>query len=400
MADDAGTAVPPALAGRFPGELARRLIALRRDLHRRPELSLAEEETAARLYDELAALKPAELSRVAGTGVVARIAGRDQGAPAVALRGDIDALPIQEETGLPWASERPGVMHACGHDVHAAWAVGAAALLAEDPPPGDVVVVLQPAEEVARGAQAILETGALDGVAAIFGGHVDLRVTVGRVVAQEGPLAASSDSFEIDVVGRGAHGARPHESADPVVGAAAIISALQTVVSRRLEPGHPGVVTVGQVQAGSAPNVIPQRAHLAGTLRATSEVDRRLLQEETERIATATASAYGLEASFRLLDGTPAVVNGARAAEWARRAVVAELGPEALVPLGQVNMAGEDFAFYLQRMEGCFLRVGAREHGGEVVAAHSPRFYAADGAIFVGAAVLAAVARQACRGLA
>ena len=174
----------------FPAVSRQALIALRRDLHQYPELSFAESRTAAALERALAELQPASIDRVAGTGVVARIRGTTPGAPMVAVRGDIDALPIQESTGLPFASVNAGVMHACGHDVHASWAVGAAHLLARQPAHGDVLVVLQPAEETGEGAAAVLASGALDDVAAIFGAHVDRRFVVGQVVAQPGSLAA------------------------------------------------------------------------------------------------------------------------------------------------------------------------------------------------------------------
>ena len=168
-------------------------------------------------------------------------------------------------------------MHACGHDVHATWAVGAAALLANAPAMGDVLIVLQPSEETGRGALEVLETGALEGVAAIFGGHVDRRFGVGQIVADDGSLAASADTFSIELIGRGAHAARPHESADPVVGAGALIGALQTIVARRLNPAIPAVVTIGTVNAGTATNVIPDRAVLTGTLRAVDPATRALL---------------------------------------------------------------------------------------------------------------------------
>jgi amidohydrolase len=371
------------------------LVALRRDLHRRPELSNQESATADRLHAALAALRPAALDRVAGTGLVARIRGRDAGAPVVALRGDIDALPIQEATGLPFASEVPGVMHACGHDVHATWAVGAAALLAERPAAGDVLVVLQPAEETGRGAESVLATGALDDARAIFGAHVDRRFPVGQVVADAGPLAASADTFTITLRGRGAHGARPHEGADPIVGAAALVGALQTIVSRRLDPAVPAVVSVGALHAGTAPNVIPDLATLAGTLRATDPVTRRRLLDEVERLARGVAAAHDLRADVALELGPPPVVNQPTGAAWAREAAGRLLGAEGVVPLGFLNMAAEDFAAYLERMDGCFLRVGARELGGEFIAAHSPRFHAAEESIFVGAAVLAECARVA-----
>jgi amidohydrolase len=371
------------------------LVALRRELHRHPELSWHEDATSKRLEGALAKAGITDVIRVARTGLVARIPGRVAGAPMMAVRGDIDALPIQEATGLPYASEVPGVMHACGHDIHATWAVGAAMLLSRDPAAGDTLVVLQPAEEVGEGARAILATGILEGVTAIFGGHVDRRFEVGQVVADPGPLAASADTFEVVLTGRGAHGARPQESADPVVGAAAIIGALQTIVSRRLSPAVPGVVTVGTIHAGTAPNVIPESATLSGTVRATDPESRALLLGEVRRLVESIADAYRLRATVTLPEGTPPLVNPTDAAAWARTAVDRVLGPGAAVPLGTTNMGGEDFACYLEQMPGAFLRIGAREPGGERWAAHSPRFHAAEDSIFVGAAVLAEAARIA-----
>ena len=271
------------------------LSTLRRDLHAHPELSWKESVTQARLERALADVGAADVRRVAGTGLVARVPGRSRTAPVVAVRGDIDALPITETTGLPFASRHAGVMHACGHDVHASWAVGAALLLARQPAAGDVVIVLQPAEEVGEGALAILEAGALDGVRAIFGGHVDRRFAVGQAVAQPGPLAASTDSFAITVTGRGSHGARPHQGADPVVASAAMITAFQTIVSRRLDPALPGVVSVGAVHGGTASNVIPETVMLAGTIRATTAVARTLLTSEVARMAHAVAATHGVK---------------------------------------------------------------------------------------------------------
>jgi len=390
---------PPAVLSRFPHDELAQLIALRRELHRHPELSWKEYATSdrlARIADSLGG----EVTRVANTGVIARFRGRDPSAPVVAVRGDIDALPIQEATGLEYASAVPGVMHACGHDVHATWAIGAAMELVREPAHGDVLVVLQPAEEVGGGAAAILATGALDNVAAIFGGHVDRRFDVGQVVAESGSLAASADSFTITLNGRGAHGARPHESADPVVAAAAVITALQTIVARRLDPAAPAVCTVGSVHAGVASNVIPEEAVLTGTLRAMDATTRRRLGEELARLTTGVAGAYGVEARVEVEHGTPPIVNPAREAAWAHAAVTRMLGEGAVVPFGITNMGGEDFAFYMERISGCFMRIGAREPGGEAVAAHSPRFVAADGAIIVGAAVLAECARVASAALA
>ncbi|UCE02227.1 MAG: amidohydrolase [Candidatus Latescibacterota bacterium] len=387
--------VPEKLQGLFPAALRDTLLELRHDLHRHPELSFREERTAVRLERALAELAPLALERVAGTGVVARIAGRDPRAPVVALRGDIDALPIAEQTGKEHASQNPGVMHACGHDVHATWVVGAGHLLRNDPAGGDVLLLLQPAEESGRGAPAVLETGALDDARAIFGAHVDGALAVGQVIAETGPIAAAADLFTIELRGRGAHAARPHEAADPVVGLAALVTSLQSIVSRRVEPGRAAVVTVARLRAGSAPNVIPDEASLSGTLRASDAETRRRIQEQIGAIAAHTASAYGLEARVQVEAGTPALVNQPQPIGWCRAAVERLLGVEALRTLAAPNMAAEDFGFYLERMPGGFLRVGARDPATQAAPAHTSRFYAADAAIFVGAAILAETARVA-----
>ena len=383
-----------------PEMLRGRLVTLRRELHRQPELAFNEVRTSRSLEAALRELGVDDVRRVGETGVVGRVRGRNPSLPVVAVRGDIDALPIQEATGLAYASVIPNVMHACGHDVHASWAVGAAALLAAEPAEGDVLVVLQPAEEVGKGALAVLESGALDGVAAIFGGHVDRRFDVGQVVADEGPLAASADTFEIEIVGVGAHAARPHEARDPIVALAAVVTALQAIVARRLNPATPGVVSIGMVQAGSAPNVIPDRARLSGTVRAVEPQSRGLMLSEVERVSREVAAAYGVEAKVVIDRGTPPIVNPPLATRWAREAAHDVVGESNVVPLGFLNLAGEDFAHYMERIPGCFLRIGAREAGGPVIPAHSPVFYPAEESLFVGAAVLAACARVASRELA
>jgi amidohydrolase len=387
------------VARHFSSALSSRLVALRRDIHQNPELSFHESETAARLVAALRELGVDDVRIVAKTGVIARVPGRNRSAPVVAVRGDIDALPIQEATGLPFASQVPGVMHACGHDVHATWAVAAAALLLAHPAAGDVLVVLQPAEETGKGALSILETGALDNVAAIFGGHVDRRFAVGQVVADDGPLAASADMFDIEFIGGGAHGARPHEARDPIIALASVVTALQTIVARRLNPATPGVVSVGSIHAGTAPNVIPERAQLSGTVRAVDSSSRELMLSEVKRISEAVASGLGVEARVTLDLGTPPIVNPPGATAWARAAASTILGAENVVPLGFLNMAGEDFAHYMERVPGCFLRIGAREPDGPIIPAHAPKFYAAEESIFVGAAVLAECARVASQAL-
>ncbi len=389
---------------RFIGEyfskaLQENLILLRRDLHAHPELAFEEERTAETLSKALSELGLSDVCRIAGTGVSARIPGKQSSGKIVALRGDIDALPIQEKTGLPYASCVEGKMHACGHDVHATWTVGAAALLAQNPAEGDVIIVLQPAEERGEGAMEVLKSGVLDDVKTIFGGHVDRRFDVGQIVADEGAMGASTDSFQIRVKGRAAHGARPQESADPIVGSAAIITALQSIVSRRLNPALPGVVTIGTINGGCAQNIIPDEVTMAGTLRATTIEARQLLKDELRRICDATAHAYGLEAEVHISSGTPAVVNHPEPRQWAVQSATKILGSDSVVPMGTQNMGGEDFAHYLEKIPGCFMRIGAREPGGKAIAAHSSEFYAAEEALFVGAVLMAEIARTASRGL-
>lgn len=371
------------------------LLALRRDLHANPELSWEEQGTQARLVAALAQAGITDVKHIAGTGLVARIAGTRPGAPVIALRGDIDALPITEETGLAFTSRNTGVMHSCGHDMHATWAVAAGMLLRRQPAEGEVRLILQPAEEVGEGAARVLASGALDGVAAIFGAHVDWRFTVGEVVATAGPLAASTDTFEVTFHGRGGHGARPQDTIDPVIGLGAFIMEVQTLVSRRLDPGLPGVITVGVVQAGSAANVIPERARCSGTIRATTPEARALLCDGLRSIADGVAATHRLRAEVKLSEGTPPLVNTAQAAAWAQAAVRTVLGEDALTSLNTANMGGEDFAFYTERMEGCFMRIGTWREGRTRAGVHTPRFDPDEEALFVAGAVLAECARTA-----
>jgi amidohydrolase len=391
--------LPPSIVQQFTRDELAWLTTLREELHRHPELSWQEEATATRLAQALRHLGAADVRRVARTGVVARIPGQRRDGPVVAVRGDIDALPILEATNLPFASEVAGVMHACGHDIHATWAVGAALLLRKAPAMGDVLILLQPAEEAAEGAAAVLQEGALEGVAAIFGGHVDRRYEVGQVVAHEGAVAASADFFQIELTGAGAHGARPHEAKDPIVGAGALIGALQTLVSRRIDPAIPAVVTVATIHAGTADNVIPDRAVLTGTVRTVDAASRSFLLEELRLVSESVAAAHHLTARVTFAQGTPPIVNPPGPTAWAQEAVRAVLGAGAEVPLAGTNMGGEDFAFYLERIPGCFLRIGAREPGGPWLPAHSAGFYAAEESALIGAAVLAETARRASAAL-
>jgi len=379
-----------------PADLLGRLVAVRRDLHRHPETSWNETGTAERIERELAALG-LEPRRVCGTGVLVDVPGVREGA-RVALRADIDALPIAEETGLAFASHNSGIMHACGHDGHTAMLLGAAELLAIDRPPAPVRLIFQPAEEVGTGAKALIEAGALDGIAAIFGGHLDIHFPAGTIFVTPGPVAASTDLLRIRIAGRGGHAARPHETVDAVVVASHVVLALQHVVSRGIDPAEAAVITVGHLQAGEVANAIAGSAVLEGTIRAFKADIRARLLAEAERIVLATAALHGAIAEVEIECGTPPVVNDERATALAREAAVRVAGPERVATLPGANMAGEDFSFYQERVPGCYVRYGARPPG-SAHPNHSSRFDFDEAALGWGAAWLAEVAQVAGREL-
>ncbi|MGH7571241.1 MAG: M20 metallopeptidase family protein [Gemmatimonadota bacterium] len=371
------------------------MISIRRDLHRHPETSWNETATAERIERRLVEIG-LEPRRVCGTGVLADLPGKEDGA-RVALRADIDALPIAEETGLPFASENPGVMHACGHDGHAAMLLGAVELLAVDPPPGPVRLIFQPAEEVGTGAKALVEAGALDGVTAIFGGHLDVHFPAGTIFVTPGPVAASTDLLRVRITGRGGHAARPHEAVDAVVVASHLVLALQHVVSRGVDPAEAAVVTIGRLQAGEVANAIAGTALLEGSIRAFKTEVRESLLAEAERVARATAALHGATAEVEIEDGTPPVVNDELVTNLAREAAERVVGPGRVRPLPGANMAGEDFSFYQERVPGCYVRYGARP-AGPAHPNHSSRFDFDEAALGWGAAWLAEVARVAGKG--
>jgi hippurate hydrolase len=375
-----------------PEDFLGRLIAVRRELHRHPETSWNETGTAERIERRLAELG-LDPRRVCGTGVLTDVPGEREGG-LVALRADMDALPITEETGLPFASQNPGMMHACGHDGHTAMLLGAAELLAGSSPPGPVRLIFQPAEEVGTGAKALIEAGALDEVTAIFGGHLDIHFPAGTIFVTPGPVAASTDLLRVRIAGRGGHAARPHETVDAVVVASHMVLAVQHVVSRGIDPAEAAVVTVGRLQAGEVANAIAGSAILEGSIRAFKADVRERLLAEVERVVQATAALHGAVAEVEIERGTPPVVNDEGATALAREAALRVAGPERVAPLPGANMAGEDFSFYLERVPGCYVRYGARPSG-HAYPNHSSRFDFDEAALGWGAAWLAEVARMA-----
>ncbi len=378
-----------------PGDVFERMVALRRDLHENPELSGEETRTARRIADELSELGVEARSEVGGTGVVLDIPGKSDG-PRVALRADTDALPVHEETGLEFSSKRDGVMHACGHDGHTSLLFGAAMLLTNgEPPPLPVRLLWQPAEERGAGAKAMIADGVLDGVGMIFGGHLDRHYPPGVLAISDGPVNASSDKFTIDIHGQSGHGARPHEAVDAVVVGSLLVTAIQTVVSREVDPAHPSVLSIGSFHAGSAPNVIAGTARLEGTIR-TQEVDvRDHLRQAIIRISKSIGQLHGAEVDVEITGGTPPVVNLPEPTRLAREAAEQVLGPEAIVPLHTANMGGEDFSYYLEHVPGSYIRFGGQVKGREGFPAHSSRFDFDERALAVGARWLARVAHLA-----
>ena len=374
--------------------LLERVVAVRRELHRHPELSEREELTAGLICSVLEELAIPYRSGVGGHGVVARVDGRGAG-PVVGLRADIDALPIHEETGLPFASEAEGVMHACGHDGHTAMLLGAAALLRAAPPPYPVRLLFQPAEERGTGARMMIEDGAIDGVSAVFGGHLDINHPVGVLAVTEGPVNAASDYFTIDIEGKTGHAARPHQAVDTVVIGASLVSALQTVVSREVNPADPAVLTVGSFNAGTAENVIAGSARLTGTIRTLDPAVRRHLCDSVVRMATAVGELHGCAVDAQVREGNPPVVNAPGMTDLARRAASDVVGEAGVVRMGTLNMGSEDFGRYLERVPGSYIRYGALAAGSDAGPAHSSRFDFDERALEVGARWLDAVARMA-----
>ncbi len=368
------------------------LIKIRRTIHARPELAYEEYQTAALISQELERLGIPHQTGLAKTGILAELGSQG---PIVALRADMDALPLSEETGLSFASKVPGVMHACGHDGHVAMLLGAAYLLKKAPPPGKVRFIFQPAEEKGAGAKAMIEAGVLEGVSFIFGGHIDRHFKVGEIAVNEGLICAFTDSFKIKITGKGGHAAWPHEAVDAIVCGALLVMNLQTIISREINPAHPCVITVGKFEGGTAHNVIAEEARLEGTIRSTDPGTRKRIMESLNRMAKGLEGLFRARLEVKIKEGYPPVINDPLAAHLAREAALKVVGKEGLVRQPHPSLGGEDFAFYLKHVPGCFVRFGAVKKGLENVPAHSPKFDFDERVLPIGAKFLAEVARTA-----
>lgn len=377
------------------------MVAWRRAIHRRPELAFEETETASLVAERLRVLGCEVHEKIASTGVVGILrAARRPSAPAVLLRADMDALPIEEAPGRDYGSEVPGKMHACGHDGHVAMLLGAATLLAARRAelPRDVVLCFQPGEEGAGGALRMIEAGALDlagPVGEAFAIHLWSPFPEGTVYVRSGPALAAQDEFTARFAGRGGHGAMPHRATDPIVAACQAVAALQAVVSRSVDPLEAAVITVGSIHGGSAPNVIPDAAEIRGTLRSFAADVRGLLRRRLREVLEGTARAGGCGLELDLRQGYPTVVNDPGAVEKVWRAAREAVGAARLFEPPPLAVS-EDFAYFLERVPGALILLGAGDASRGIDAPHhSPRFDIAESALKVGAELLVRVALDA-----
>ncbi|MCR6848195.1 MULTISPECIES: M20 peptidase aminoacylase family protein [Bacillus] len=337
-------------------QLTEMLISIRRNLHEHPELSYEEFETTKTIKNWLEEKNITIINSSLETGVIAEISGNNSG-PIIAIRADIDALPIQEETNLPYASKIPGKMHACGHDFHTAAIIGAAYLLKEKESSlsGTVRFIFQPAEESSNGACKVIEAGHLHGVQAIFGMHNKPDLPVGTIGIKDGPLMAGVDRFEIEIHGVGTHAAVPDVGVDPIVASSQIVMALQTIVSRNISSSHNAVVSVTNIHSGNTWNVIPEKATLEGTVRTFQTETREKIPALMKRIIQGVSDALGVKTEFRFYAGPPAVQNDTSLTNLSSQ-VAEKMNLNIISPTP--SMAGEDFSFYQQEIPGSFVFMG------------------------------------------
>ncbi len=349
------------------------LIRWRRDFHKHPELSFEEIRTAGIIADHLKSLDIETQTGVGKTGVIGTLKGKGEG-PTIMLRFDIDALPIQEESDDEFVSVYEGKFHGCGHDGHAAIGMGVASLLAKNPDAftGTVKLFFQPAEEVAGGAQAMVDDGALDPKPDMcFGLHVHSRTPVGEIKVEPGPVLAAADMFEFTVYGKGGHGAEPHDTIDPIVITAQIINNIQMIVSRNVDPLDMAVVSIGSIHAGDAPNVIPDSCHVSGNIRTYYPETREKVHNRIKQIVTGIAESHGAKSEFKMIYGIPATVNDPDITTELIP-VLEKIAGADMVELNERTTPSDDMAIFLQEVPGTYFVVGA---GGEDYPPHhNPKF--------------------------
>jgi amidohydrolase len=368
-------------------QLHHEMVGWRRDLHAHPELGFTESRTSTFIQERLQLFAVDEIQTFTGTGVLAVIHGRD-GDDAIGLRADIDALPIAEESGVPYASTRPGVMHACGHDGHTAMLLGAAKYLAATRNfRGTAYLIFQPAEEIG-GARQVVADGLFDRfpMLRVFGMHNFPTMPVCEFHWRNGPIMAAANFFEIRIAGRGAHAAQPHFGIDPIVVGSSLVGALQSIVSRTVDPYQAAVVTIGSFQAGTAANAIPAEAVLKGTARWLDERVGETIQQAIRRMVRSVAESYGATAEVEMHMVAPTTINDEAAMALARNAAAAVAGPAGVVEMVQPVMGGEDFAYMLGVKQGAYIMLGSKRSDGFNPMLHHPSFDFNDAILSTGAA--------------
>jgi amidohydrolase len=368
--------------------IADQLVAWRRDFHQHPELGFQEERTARCVAQSLQALGCRVRTAVGHTGVVGELG---EGGRLVALRADMDALPILEANDVAYVSQNPGVMHACGHDAHTAMLLGVAQLLSQETLPGRVRLFFQPAEEVAdeegvSGAPRMIEAGVMQWVEAVLALHVDASTAAGDVEVDDGPNSAGVDTFYATIFGKGGHGAAPHKVIDPIYIAGHVVLALNGIVSRRLHPTEPAVVSIGSIHGGDASNVIPASVAISGTIRYMDKAVQERIHQEIER-ALQIARTLGGDYELELELGNPPSYNNAEVAVLIRKAAVDLLGEKHLTT-SRPEMGAEDFAYFGEHVPAAMFSLGARIEGDER-RHHSPRFDIDESCLPIGTAILA-----------
>ncbi len=363
------------------------LIQWRRDFHQYPELGFEEHRTSSIIAETLISFGMSPKTGVGKTGVTADLNFGE--GPTIALRADMDALPMQETSGLSFSSKHDGVMHACGHDGHMAMLLGAAKILSQMDKEltGTIRFIFQPAEEGEGGARYMIKDGCLEGVDEIYGIHVWNYQPVGEVGAKEGPILAAADLFDIIIKGVGGHGATPQGTVDAVIVAAHLIQALQTIVSRNTNPLESTVITIGEINGGHNFNIIADKVRLAGTTRAYTKENRSMIQRRMQEIIDGIAKSFGAEITFNYTDGYPPTINHAGPVKKVLQAAGKVVGPGAGEPY--LSMGGEDFSYYLQKVPGCFFFVGSAPDGQRQFSTphHCSHFNMDESALSVGTSV-------------
>lgn len=381
-------------------EIVPGMVAMRRDLHQHPELAFEEVRTSRIVAQRLQALGLEVQTGIAKTGVVGLLRGgaSKPDARTIAIRADMDALPIHELNELDYRSTIDGKMHACGHDGHVSIALAVADILSKrrEDLAGNVKFIFQPAEEVIAGAEPMVKEGAMQGVDSVIGLHLISNYTLGRVGVRAGTVFASADKFVLQVKGKGGHAAMPHGAVDPIVIAAHIITTLQTLISRETSPFSPAVITIGSIHAGTAFNIIPESAELQGTMRAFSAEHREKLIRRIGEVASGVASAMGASCEVQFMGGCPPCTNDPTMTEVVHKAAVASVGEKDVDTSEEVMTTGsDDMAHFLNTVPGCYFIVGAHnEEKGASYPHHHPRFNVDEDAMPIGVEVLARAAME------